>query len=128
MKNELLDIYYDLYDIFEDVELIADAIKDLSYTTQSRCNILRHLEFTRLWNLDSELNQLYDMQIKTLKLSRSFQYGTRITILVLATTLAVLHQINKANPNAHVFCPFGGLESLYQFLANGEVMSSQGFH
>ena len=68
MKNELLDIYYDLYDIFEDVELIADAIKDLSYTTQSRCNILRHLEFTRLWNLDSELNQLYDMQIKTLKL------------------------------------------------------------
>jgi len=59
------------------------------------------------------------MRTKTLKLSRGFQYGTRIAILVLATTLAVLHQINKSNPNAHVFCPFGGLESLYQFLANG---------
>ncbi len=42
-------------------------------------------------------------------------------MLILATYLAVLHQIKGVlgAANAHVYCPFGGLESLYQFLAAG---------
>lgn len=53
--------------------------------------------------------------------SRIFQYGIRIAILVFATYLAVMHQLKGvlAAPNAHVYCPFGGLESLYKFLASG---------
>lgn len=53
--------------------------------------------------------------------SRMFQYGIRIAILVFATYLAVMHQLKGvlAAPNAHVYCPFGGLESLYKFLASG---------
>jgi hypothetical protein len=67
MKNsELLDTYYSLYDIFEEIGVIADAMKDLGLTTKTRCSLIQHMEFTRLWNIESELNQLYDMPIKTL--------------------------------------------------------------
>lgn len=42
-------------------------------------------------------------------------------MLILATYLAIMHQIKGVlgAANAHVYCPFGGLESLYQFLATG---------
>ena len=59
------------------------------------------------------------MQAKTL--SRIFQYGTRLFILAFATYLAVIHQLKGvlAAPNPHAYCPFGGLESVYKFLASG---------
>ena len=55
------------------------------------------------------------------KLTRLFQNGIRLFILALVTYFAVLHGLHGklAAPNAHVFCPFGGLESLYKFLAGG---------
>ena len=71
MKNsELLDTYYSLYDIFEEIGVIADAMKDLGLTTKTRCSLIQHMEFTRLWNIESELNQLYDIPIRTLRAYR----------------------------------------------------------
>ncbi|GAK54680.1 4Fe-4S ferredoxin iron-sulfur binding domain protein [Candidatus Moduliflexus flocculans] len=59
--------------------------------------------------------------MKTPSGSRVFQYSIRIFILAFATYLAVMHQLKGvlAAPNAHVYCPFGGLETLYKFLASG---------
>jgi polyferredoxin len=59
--------------------------------------------------------------MQTNTLSRIFQYGTRFFILIFATYLAVMHQLKGvlAAPNAHAYCPFGGLESVYKFLASG---------
>ena len=59
--------------------------------------------------------------MKSPSASRIFQYGVRVAILVFATYLAVMHQLKGvlAAPNAHVYCPFGGLETLYKFLASG---------
>jgi len=58
------------------------------------------------------------------KITSIFQNGTRLFILVLVTYFAVLHRLQGklGAPNAHVFCPFGGLESLYKFLAGGEYI------
>ncbi len=57
---------------------------------------------------------------RKINVSRIFQYGTRLFILALVTYFAVVHQLHKADtPNPHVFCPFGGLESLYKFVAAG---------
>ncbi len=58
------------------------------------------------------------------KMTRLFQDGTRLFILVLVTYFAVMHQLKGVlgAPNAHVFCPFGGLETLYKFLAGGEYI------
>jgi len=52
---------------------------------------------------------------------RLFQYVTRFVILFLVTDFAVLHQLKGVlgAPNAHVFCPFGGLESLFELVAAG---------
>ena len=59
--------------------------------------------------------------MKERTLTRIFQNGTRLFIVVLATYFAVIHQLKGVlgAPNAHVFCPFGGLETLYKFLAGG---------
>lgn len=53
--------------------------------------------------------------------TRIFQNGTRLFIVILVTYFAVMHQLKGVlgAPNAHVFCPFGGLETLYKFLAGG---------
>lgn len=59
--------------------------------------------------------------MQTKKIPRIFQYTTRIAILVFITYEAIMHQIKGvlAAPNAHVFCPFGGLETLYQLAVTG---------
>ncbi len=56
-----------------------------------------------------------------MKGSRIFQFAVKIGILVFITYEAVMHQIKGVleAPNAHVFCPFGGLESLYQLAMSG---------
>lgn len=52
--------------------------------------------------------------------TRLLQYVVRFSILGVVTYFAVEHQIHKsAAPNVHAFCPFGGLEALYQFVAAG---------
>lgn len=59
--------------------------------------------------------------LKQKKFIGIFQNSTRIFILALITYFAVLHQLKgvMGAPNSHVFCPFGGLESLYRFVAAG---------
>lgn len=53
--------------------------------------------------------------------TRIFQHVTRLFVLVLITYFALMHQMEGVliAPNAHAFCPFGGLESLYKLLASG---------
>lgn len=53
--------------------------------------------------------------------TRAAQYLVRIAVLIFITYAAVMHQLQGvlAAPNAHVFCPFGGLESLYKLLTAG---------
>ncbi len=59
--------------------------------------------------------------MKERKISRIVQDTVKILILLLATYFAVMHQMKGVlvAPNAHVFCPFGGLETLYKFVAEG---------
>ena len=59
------------------------------------------------------------------KLSRVFQYGVKIFILALATYLAVIHQLKGVleAANAHAYCPFGGLESIYKLILSGGYIS-----
>ena len=59
--------------------------------------------------------------MKTQAMARIFQFGVKFSVLGFATYLAVMHQLQGvlAVPNAHVYCPFGGLESLYQWAAGG---------
>ena len=61
----------------------------------------------------------------TNKLSRVFQYGVKIFILALATYLAVIHQLKGVleAANAHAYCPFGGLESIYKLILSGGYIS-----
>ena len=61
------------------------------------------------------------MGMKENTLTRIFQNATRLFVLIMVTYFAVMHQIKGvlAAPNAHVFCPFGGLESLYKLVASG---------
>lgn len=61
MRDELLYIYYDLLDIIDDIEAIADAIIQYCYDTHRRDDILEWLEMTKLHYLEAELNFLYDM-------------------------------------------------------------------
>lgn len=55
------------------------------------------------------------------KLARILQYTLRIAILVWATYEAYMHQVKGilVAPNAHAYCPFGGLESLYKLILSG---------
>jgi polyferredoxin len=57
----------------------------------------------------------------TSKLSRVFQYSVKIFILAYATYLAVIHQLRGVleAANAHAYCPFGGLESIYKLILSG---------
>lgn len=67
MRKEL-DIYYDLAYIFDDnIEIVADAIKELTLTNKRRSVILTNLELLRLNTLVSELDQLYNININTLR-------------------------------------------------------------
>jgi len=59
-QSKLLDIYYDLYDITEDIDLLADAIKELTDCKMTRSYTKQNLVFTRLWNLESALLYLND--------------------------------------------------------------------
>ena len=66
-KSDLIQTYYDLFEILDDVDLFTDALK---YFTKSelRWSIIKsHLEFLRLHNIEKELNSLYDMKMNELK-------------------------------------------------------------
>lgn len=65
-NGEYLEVYYDLYDIFQDIPMIADAMIELGLTSSTRCMLIQNMEYTRLHNVASELDQLYDMPMKTL--------------------------------------------------------------
>lgn len=69
-RKELIGTYYDLYDLLGEIETVADALKELTLTTKSRGSIIQNLEHLRLWHLESEMNQLYDMPMHTLKAFR----------------------------------------------------------
>ncbi len=58
------------------------------------------------------------------KMSR-IQIARRISLgffLVFSTTIAILHQKLPGFPAVDALCPFGGLETLFKFLAGGELL------
>ena len=59
--------------------------------------------------------------MKNVNPARIFQYGVKCFILGLATYLAVMHQFRGIleAANAHAYCPFGGLESIYKLILSG---------
>lgn len=67
---ELLTIYYDLFEILEDTEIVIEAIKELTDSRDSRSSIRQKLENLWLWHYEEELNFLYDMRMDDLKAFR----------------------------------------------------------
>ncbi|MDD3443165.1 MAG: hypothetical protein PHW89_07875 [Sulfurimonas denitrificans] len=80
MKDELLYIYYDIFDIIDDIEAIADAIIQYCYGTHKRDDIIEWLEMTKLHNLETELNFLYDMPMWKLREFKSVWDKKRLTL------------------------------------------------
>jgi len=67
----IISIYYDLSAIFDDdLNMMVDAIKELTKTKEKRSVILNNMEFLRLHNIEEELNNLYDVKVKVLKAFR----------------------------------------------------------
>lgn len=66
-NNELVNIYYDLYNVLDDDNLFIDAIKYFTKTPKFKSAILVQLENLRMLKLEDELNTLYDLPLNTLK-------------------------------------------------------------
>lgn len=66
-NNELVNIYYDLYNVLDDDNLFIDAIKHFTKTPKFKSAILVQLENLRMLKLEDELNTLYDLPLNTLK-------------------------------------------------------------
>lgn len=66
-NNELVNIYYDLYNVLDDDNLFIDAIKHFTKTPRFKSAILVQLENLRMLKLEEELNMLYDLPLNTLK-------------------------------------------------------------
>ena len=66
-NNELVNIYYDLYNVLDDDQLFIDAIKHFTKTPKFKSAILVQLENLRMLKLEEELNMLYDLPLNTLK-------------------------------------------------------------
>lgn len=60
MRDELLNCYYDLFDIFESIEVLAMALKDLQGVKMCRSAVIGHLESTRLYHFTEQLISLYE--------------------------------------------------------------------
>lgn len=87
--SELLDTYYSLYSIFDSMDILVDAIRELTPTNKTKSCILTNLECARVWNLDYELNTLYDLKMDVLRdfklqcYLRQKKCGYQLTILDL---------------------------------------------
>lgn len=66
-NNELVNIYYDLYNVLDDDQLFIDAIKHFTKTPKFKSAILVQLENLRMLKLEEELNTLYDLPLNMLK-------------------------------------------------------------
>ena len=79
---KLLTIYYDLFDILGDTEIVVEAIKELTNSEDSRSSIRQKLENIWLWHYEEELNFLYDMKIDDLRAYKvkKMKRGTQTTL------------------------------------------------
>ena len=66
-NNQLVNIYYDLFEYLDSMELFIDAIKYFTKTPKFKSAILVQLENLRMLKIEDELNQLYDLPLNTLK-------------------------------------------------------------
>ncbi len=83
MKDiDILDVYYDLYSIFESIEVLAMALKELQGVKMCRSAVIGHLEATRLYHFQVELTSLYEdiplNELKAFKI-KSMAHGTQTT-------------------------------------------------
>ena len=66
-NNQLVNIYYDLFEYLDSIDLFIDAIKHFTKTPKFKSAILVQLENLRMLKLEEELNMLYDLPLNTLK-------------------------------------------------------------
>ena len=66
-NNQLVNIYYDLFEYLDDMDLFVDAIKHFTKTPKFKSAILVQLENLRMLKLEDELNMLYDLPLNKLK-------------------------------------------------------------
>ena len=66
-NNQLVNIYYDLFEYLDSIDLFIDAIKHFTKTPKFKSAILVQLENLRMLKLEAELNTLYDLPLNTLK-------------------------------------------------------------
>ena len=66
-NNQLVNIYYDLFEYLDSIDLFVDAIKHFTKTPKFKSAILVQLENLRMLKLEEELNMLYDLPLNTLK-------------------------------------------------------------
>ena len=81
-KNDLLETYYDLFDLFGSIEVLAVALKELQGVKMCKSMVIGHLEETRLYHFDLQLNSLYDMPMDDLRKFRvkCLAHGTQLDI------------------------------------------------
>jgi len=84
MKDiDILDVYYDLYSIFESIEVLAMALKELQGVKMCRSAVIGHLEATRLYHFQVELTSLYEdiplNELKAFKI-KSMAHGHQLDI------------------------------------------------
>ncbi len=64
----LLDVYYDLSEIMnDDLEVLIDALKELTSCNKKKIELRNRLEKLNLETMETELNELYDIDMKVLK-------------------------------------------------------------
>lgn len=82
-RDELLETYYELFDIFESIEVLAMALKELQGVKMCRSAVIGHLEATRLYHFQVELTSLYEdiplNELKAFKI-KQLSFGTQLDI------------------------------------------------
>ena len=65
-KSKLIDIYYDLFDYLDEIDMLAEAIKKICDCKLRKSAIIANLEELRLHHIEIELLQLNTMSKEVL--------------------------------------------------------------
>ncbi len=64
--------------------------------------------------------------MKKISTTQIFRYVALTAFLVIVTVVTYRHQLFGSRPGGaasiHAICPFGGLETLYQYIAGGAYL------
>lgn len=65
-KSKLIDIYYDLFDYLDEIDMFADALKKICSCKLRKSAIILNLEELRLHHVEAELLQINSMSKEAL--------------------------------------------------------------